>query len=92
MCDKFERVIVCVNATSTDIENYSEKSFQRHVGKTTSIELHPFLGTICADDEVLKRAKIINNNNNNNNNNDGLPSLTIPKLSTIVFVQQRIRT
>ena len=87
ICDNFERIVVCVNATSTDIENYAEKAFQRHVRNASTakiLEPHPAQGAICEDAETLRRVKI----SGGTSDVDDL-SLTIPALSTIVFVQKR---
>lgn len=87
ICDNFERIVVCVNATSTDIENYAEKAFQRHVRNASTakiLEPHPAQGAICKDAETLRRVKI----SGGTSDVDDL-SLTIPALSTIVFVQKR---
>ena len=88
ICDNFERIVVCVNATSSDIENYAEKAFQRHVRNSstaTILEPHPLQGTICDDADTLSRVKI---SGGTLDDVDDL-SLTIPALSTIVFVQKR---
>ena len=36
ICENFERIVVCINATSRDIENYAEKAFQRHVRNSST--------------------------------------------------------
>ena len=94
ICENFERIVVCINATSRDIENYAEKAFQRHVRNSLTstnasskiLELHPAQGAICNDAETLSRVKI--SRGDDINDVDDI-SLTIPALSTIVLVKKR---
>ena len=94
ICENFERIVVCINATSRDIEN-AEKAFQRHVRNSSTstnasskiLELHPAqVGAICNDAETLSRVKI--SRGDDINDVDDI-FLTIPALSTIVLVQKR---
>ena len=93
ICENFERIVVCINATSRDIENYAEKAFQRHVRNSLTstnasskiLELHPAQGAICNDAETLSRVKI--SRGDDINDVDDI-SLTIPALSTIVLVKK----